>query len=345
METARNMNDISKSSNATRDEQEMVPGELSFAILPIEQISLPRTLSDTRIPVFQGTLALFLPLIVRKERESYVIVDGSKRFRALIEAGRSHCSCGIIEADMDEKQAGLLRIQLNCGRELHAREKLLFIRWLKAFVDQEHYLRTARELGLNSAERHDFEKLSACSEHIVEAVMLGTLDPTVAPDITLLGEQDASALLRLFSAHSFSRQMQRELTEWLHEIAFNSRSSIQDILASPEITGILSSAKLNAPQKTAAVHNFAFSRRFPLYAEAKKRWKETVAAVNPDPSAVTFQAAPSFEKTCVDLHIRLNDASKATHLMQDLAAIPCEEWHKVIDPTIMLSDDQESPNI
>lgn len=316
----------------------MVPGELSFVMLPVDLISLPRELSDARIPVSQETVALFLPIIVRKDREAYVIVDGSKRFRALIDAGRTHCSCGVIQALMDEKQAGLLRIRLNCGRELHPREKLLFIRWLKSSLDQDHYQRFSHELRLNPAERHDFEKLSACSEHIVEAVMQGTLDPTVAPDITLLGEPDASALIRLFAALSFSRQMQRELTEWLHEIAFISRSSIQDIIASPEIDGILSSAKLNAPQKTAAIHDFAFSRRFPLYAQAKKHWKEIVRKVNPDPSAVTFQAAPSFEKNSIDLHIKLNDASKATGLMRDLAAISSEEWQKVLDPTILLSN-------
>jgi hypothetical protein len=319
------------------DERSLVPSELTFTMLPIDRIALPEALSDARI-VSQESLALFLPIIVRKYREAYEIVDGGKRFKAQTDAGRTLCSCGIIEADMDEKQAGLLRIRLNCGRELHPREKLLFIRWLKAALDHDHYQHFAQELRMTPAERHDFEKLSACSEMIVEAVLQGTLDPTVAPDITLQSEPDVSALIRLFATLTFSRQMQRELAEWLHEIAFISRSSIQDIIASPGIDRILSSVKLNAPQKTAAVHDFAFSQRFPLYAEAKKLWTKKVREVNPDPSAVTFMTGPSFEKTGIDLRIRLNDANKARDVMRDLAAISREDWQKVLDPTILLSE-------
>lgn len=321
------------------DERLAAPGELAFTMLPIDRITLPEGLSDTRIPVSQETIALFLPIIVRKDHEIYIIVDGCKRFKAQAEAGRAHCSCGIIEADMNEKQAGLLRIRLNCGRELHPREKLLFIRWLRASLDQDHYQRLVQNLRLTPAERHDFEKLSACSEMIVEAVMQGTLDPTVAPDIALLSEPDASALIRLFATLSFSRQMQRELAEWLHEIAFISRRSIQDFVASPGISGILSSANLNAPQKIAALHDAAFSKRFPLYAQAKQAWAAHARKVNPDPSTVTFQAGPSFEKNSIDLRIRLNDAAKATDTMRDLAAISFEDWKKVLDPTIMLAED------
>jgi hypothetical protein len=339
METVKNMNDISKSSGAMSDERSIAPGEITFTMLPIDRIALPEALSDSRIPVSQETLALFLPIIVRKYREAYVIVDGSKRFRALAGAGRTHCSCGIIEAEMDEKQAGLLRIRLNCCRELHPREKLLFIRWLKAVFDRDRFQRFAQELRMTPAERHDFENLSACSEMIVEAAIQGTLDPTVAPDIALLCEPDASALIRLFATLTFSRQMQRELAEWLHEIAFISRSSIQDIIASPGIDGILSSAKLNAPQKIAAIHDFAFSQRFPLYAASKKLWTKKIREVNPDPSAVTFVAGPSFEKTGIGLRIRLNDATKAGDTMRDLAAISLEDWQKVLDPTILLTED------
>jgi ParB-like chromosome segregation protein Spo0J len=339
MKTEKNMNNISKSSSAMSDERLAVPGEVAFSMLPIDRVAHFEALSDARIPVSLETLALFMPIIVRKDREAYIIVDGSKRFRALTDAGRTHCSCGIIEADMDEKQSGLLRIRLNCGRELHPREKLLFIRWLKASLDQDHYQRLAQELRLTPAERHDFEKLSTCGETIVEAVMQGTLDPTVAPDIALLSEPDAFALIRLFAMLSFSRQTQRELAEWLHEIAFINRNSIQDIIASPGIDGILSSAKLNAPQKIAALHDTAFSRRFPLYTRAKQAWSAHARRINPDPSAVTFQAGPSFEKNSIDLRIRLNDATKSTGIMRDLASISFEDWQKMLDPTIMLSED------
>ena len=339
METEKNMNDISKSSSAMSDERLAVPGELVFTMLPIDRIALPEGLSDARILVSEDTLALFLPVIVRRDREAYVIVDGSKRIRALTGAGRTHCSCGVIEAYMDEKQAGLLRISLNCGRELHVREKLLFIRWLKDSLDQDHYQRFVQKLRLTPAERHDFEMLSTCGETIVEAVMQGTLDPTVAPDIALLSEPDASALTRLFATLSFSRQTQRELAEWLHEIAFISRISIQDIIASPGIDEILSSSKLNAPQKIAALHDAVFSRRFPLYTQAKQAWSAHARKVNPDPASVTFQASPSFEKNSIDLRIRLNDATKATGIMRDLAAISREDWKKALDPTIMLSED------
>jgi hypothetical protein len=332
------MNDIVTLCDSMNNNDGATLGNLIFAKIPADHIELPQELFDNRIPMDPDTLTPWLPIIVYKSGSRYSIIDGCKRFSSRHFIDRDECSCGIMDPAPDIRRAGILRIRLNRGRVLHPREKLLFIRWLKSNLEPDLYDRMVPELRLSPGERHECEKLLTCSGQLVEAVLQGTLDPTVAPEMAHLSIADAEVVLHLFATLSFSRQMQRELVEWLFEIAFISRSSIAGLIGSPEISGIIGNQRLNAPQRAAALHECVFSRRFPLYARAKKAWTEHIRKVNPDPARVTFQASPSFEKNQVDLRIRVTDAQTAQNLMAALSLIPVENWEKIINPTLCDED-------
>ncbi|MBN1128546.1 MAG: hypothetical protein JXA71_06145 [Chitinispirillaceae bacterium] len=310
--------------------------DLTFDSIPIKRIVVPKTLFDDRVPVDRDRLLLFLPLIVCRSGDGLVIVDGCKRFKARGEDGRECCPCGILGPDQDLKLVGLLRIKLNSGRSLHPREKLLFIRWLKENLDAGSYQQTVLELGLQPGERRDYEKMLSCSPVLVEAVVNGILDLSVAPEMSHLPETDATALITLFSSLAFSRQMQRELVEWLHEIAFFSKSGISEILASQELSGALAHPTLNAPQKIARFHELVYARRFPLYSKTKKAWIEQAHEVNPNPARVSFRAGPFFEKNDLEIRIRAGSAIDAKESLEKLALIPASSWQKLIDPATLL---------
>ncbi len=319
------------------DTKELSPNlddqKLTFTRVAFEKLLPPEGLFDDRVPVDENTHGLFLPVIVCKKNHAFVIIDGCKRYKILKARGQKDVACGIIETAMSPAQAGLLRIELNSSRQLHAREKLLFIGWLKAHLDQEKYHEQAEKLRLPANERHEFEQILGCKPWLIEAVMQGTLDPAVAPEMDHLSESDAGALINLFSLLSFSRQMQRELAEWLPEIAFIRKISLKALLASETLSGVIIDTRLNDPQKTAKIHDHAHAMRFPLYTEAKKNWTEYVRKANPDPSVITFHASPYFEKNALEIRIKAADAEKVRHSIRQLAAIDPEEWRKLVDPT------------
>ncbi|MBN2036945.1 MAG: hypothetical protein JW768_09415 [Chitinispirillaceae bacterium] len=306
--------------------------DLSFETVPLERINLPCDLFDERTPFDREAPALFLPLIVRKSQGSFAIIDGCKRYRLSAESGHKQCACGIINQEMDEKQAGILRIQLNAGRRLLAREKLLFVRWLNANCDHQTYQDIASKLLLTPSERYDYEKLSGCGDQLIEAVMQGAVDPAVAPAMTHLSPEETQSLINLFASVSFSRQMQRELAEWLHEIAFIKKIRLASLLASPDVVATLSHATLNGPQKAARFHEQVFSLRFPLYAAAKKAWTEHSRRINPDPSAISFHAAPFFEKNSLEIRVKARTPQQALRSVGSLAELDASAWEMLIHP-------------
>lgn len=337
MENTRNPATTGTSSDVTLGLMQKEP--LKFMMVPLDAIRLPEALYDRQLAVPEQSLTFFLPLIVWKRGDVFVIIDGCKRYLSLFAQGRKMCACGVIEPVFDETEAGLLRITLNSARELHLREKLLFVRWLKTSVNPDAYRAQTRKLGLAANERHELELLLDCSTKVVNAVLDGPLDPSVAPEMVHLNEDDVDALLNLFQTIPFSRQMQRELVEWLHEIAFAGRTCIRDLLASGDFAGILSETRLNLPQKAARFHETAHARRFPLIAKTRKLWSENARKVNPDPASVSFQSSQFFEKKGLEVRIKAGDAESAGQLMKKLALIKTDEWQRLIDPTEFFSVD------
>ena len=311
-----------------------MPGlRLSFTELPIPSLEPLIELSSDRVTAHQSaTMLLLLPVIIYKADGKFSIIDGSKRIRALRDAGERQALCWVINSPLDPRQAGLLRINLNSGRDLHPHEKLLFIRWLKSHCDRETYYQEAAKLRLSSAERHDYEELASCRALLVDAVIGGTLDLAVAPEMTHLSDTDAQALITLFSAIPFSRQMQRELAEWLPEIAFNREIPLLHLLESESLAAILNNTRLNTPQKAALIHELAYEMRFPLYVKTKNSWNAHSRRLNPDPSRVSFHPSAYFEKNQIEIRIKADDGTSLQELMSRLAAIDADRWWKLIDP-------------
>jgi len=133
--------------------------------------------------------------------------------------------------------------------------------------------------------------------------------------------------------------MQRELAEWLHEIAYLQKIPLPDLLRSENMAGIIHDKRLNNPQKAARIHETAYAIRFPLYSKVKKAWLEHSRKTNPDPSRVTFQASPAFEKNSLEVRIRVSDGPSMHTIAQKLASVDLDTWQKLIDPTAIPIDE------
>lgn len=328
------MTTIKKSSDQTPDAW---PAEsIKFMMVPVHALALPEGLFDARNIIREQSLSLPVPLFVWKNGDAFQIIDGCKRYSLLAAQGREEFACNIIETAFDKTGAGLLRIALNSTREMTLPEKLIFVRWLKSNTDAEKYQAQLHNLKIAPNERHELELLLDCSGNLIDAVVKGTLDRSVAPEMGHLKDGDIDSILDLFRTVAFSRQMQRELVEWLHEIAFTEHETISGLLASKIFSEIVAETKLNLPQKSAKIHETAHDCRFPLYAKAKKIWRENAGKINPDPASVSFQSSPFFEKRGIEVRIKIKDAENAGLLMKKMASIKAEEWRQLIDPTAFL---------
>lgn len=306
--------------------------ELIFEKLPLKEIEIPYSLFDPSVSIALSDASKMIPIIVCKKETGYLVIDGCKRLLHLKHKGAKETIAVVIDKTCSDSEIGMLRILLNRGRTWQLREKIKFIKWSNANYQNEDYRQISAETGISDRERHEIEQLFDCDETMLNAIDKGELDISVAGDLKRLGESDICALLKLFATLKLTRQQQRELLEWLPEIAYSESVSVEQILAGNDICCIVNNEKINPPQKAQKLRDKIYERRFPNLVKVKKEWNNLVNKVNPDPSKVHFTASEAFEKNKLEVRITLNDAKKAVSLFEKFGKISEEAWRKMIYP-------------
>ncbi|MBN1309093.1 MAG: hypothetical protein JXA18_14310 [Chitinispirillaceae bacterium] len=321
-------NDMRPSSKRTDN---MTP-RLEFRRIPVEMLAFPQELFDARSCGHYKKPLLLVPLIVYQSGKTFTVIDGCKRLLQAKGNGMTTCDCGVLTPPPDDRHAALLRISLNRARILHFFEKLLFVRWLREHCDTKQYREMSEQLSLDNRERFEFEVLASCSREVVEAVEAGGLEGSLASEVNRLGPPNQEAVIAFFRRYPFSRQMQRELLDWLPELAFREKRTLPELFASSWLREIEQSEKLNGPQKIDRLRNAVFNRRFPTVARAKEVWNGLAAKLNPDRRRVTFKPSEAFEKNQLALSISIASADQAKQIFNSLAALPEEQWDRLIYP-------------
>jgi hypothetical protein len=314
-----------------------------FNQIPLDQLIPIDELTDYSSEISQPESAVFLPLMVCDLSDGggkYSIIDGFKRFQMLKKQHAVDAPCVLAQA-INRSYAGRLRIELNCHRPIPLREKFLFLKWAKSHCNEIDYQSIAQQLTVFGKDLRDFEQLFQSSPIIVDAVSKGILDSTLIAELQFLSDDDVVAIVSLFSKFTFTRQMQRELLEWLPELVYRIKKTIPELLAIEFIKNIVDDRKLNDPQKIKKIRDYFYDLRFPTLSEAKKEWQALVSATNPSPSKISFNASESFEKNTLEIKIRINDAAEARTLLKKLAEIPETQWDALIYPALLFHAKQE----
>jgi hypothetical protein len=303
-----------------------------FTTISVSRITIPEVLYDPDAAFSKSDPRQIVPIIVVADGEYYKIVDGCKRYKLAKQENRNEISCCILHQQLEPKELALLRIKMNIGRNLSFKEKILIISWLKDNTEKNEYLDLAEECGIPGKAIHDFEALISCDQKLLDAVARGILDITAAPLLSQLKDDDSEAILRFFSENAFSRQMQRELIEWIPEMAFRQKCTVYEVIDSEMISRIRDNTKLNGPQKIQKIRDTVFEKRFPNLARAKEVWQNLSRISNPDPGKIVFQSSEAFEKNRLEVKITLTNSSQAATIFNKLLLISPETWDKLIYP-------------
>jgi hypothetical protein len=154
-----------------------------------------------------------------------------------------------------------------------------------------------------------------------------------ALNLNLWDAADRDAYFALTHGLRLSCQTEREVLEWLPEIAYSHRQSIAAILGSDEINAIKNNAALNPPQKIQKIFAHVFSLRFPQYDALLKQWKRLERKTFAGMRKVSVTASPYFEKNRLELRILVSDPQEACITLGKMAAIPESTWASLIDPS------------
>jgi hypothetical protein len=277
-----------------------------------------------------------LPVLVYASKERYTIIDGCKRYLALCDRGIKECDCCVIEPTPDSIQAGLLRISSNRERSWNIREKIKFLSWMKKNLPENDYYNEIAIMQIPAHERFEIEQLGSGPEQLVDAVAEGKIDLPVTGAILALEEPDRNDLIDFFSCFDSSLQTQRELVEWLPEIAFRKGVPLKTVI-NDEIKPVINDWNTNAPQKIQKLRELLYTIRFPMYTGVLKQWEKDVADINPAPQNVHFRQNPGFEKDQLAIVISVTDPAQAISIFDRLKDVPQEQWKRLINPLDRLS--------
>jgi len=310
---------------------------ITFKRLAIDTISLPDGV-DIMPSAANTAIDSFIPVIVTPQEDGFRIIDGTKRFIALKNADKSEIDCGITDTVLDSLHTMLLRIMLNRKRTFTTAEKLHFITALAPYHDHVFHREYSAMVAADRNERQLLERLSQCNVDVRAAVCSGVLDLPVAASIDLLDAADRTSTIDLYSRFPFSRQTQKELSDWLPELAFREKCTVVDIISSKSMQEIIRHERFNAPQKIEKIRQLLYERRFPTIVKAKKRWVTQAAAINPDPGAVVMKPSDAFEKNRLEIKITVTSAEQARTIFCKLGTISETDWDRLIYPAQMYGE-------
>jgi adenylate cyclase class IV len=120
--------------------------------------------------------------------------------------------------------------------------------------------------------------------------------------------------------------------EWLPQVAYSKRCSVNKILGNEKFIKINENRKLNDPQKMAKIRDLVFTMKFPNFMRAKESWKKLEKNTNPDPVRVQFKPSEAFEKNRLEIRITVADPENIKEILDKLHLISGDIWKKLIYP-------------
>lgn len=244
-----------------------------------------------------------LRLVLREER--YVLLSGWKRFWAAQAADISLIPALIIE-QKDDLKAFISALEENLSfRQLSIMEKAGALKRLKEWgVGKMELLRNwLPRLGIpgTSVWLDVYLNFASWENELQQNAEKASLS---SASMMLLDEMPATVtgtLLPLLSV--LSRNKQRELLEYLHELTLRDNQKASDVLESEEIQDILKSENLSLLQRAEGVRKVLYTSRFPLMASWKEEFENLSHKIS-FPSSIRIDHYANFEEGEMTLTVR-----------------------------------------
>jgi hypothetical protein len=302
------------------------------AEISVDKIRYPELLYNsvgTTTPVVSA-----YPILVTPENDgSHMIIDGCKRFASLSKTDTS-VRCLVVENSLTSCASGFLRITLNISRTLSLSEKVLFVKWLHTHCDESLYMSIVNKPPFTLKESREIERISSITPELLTLIESTALDISVAQDFLAMDTQSRDAIREIFTVLQFSRSTQRELIDWLPEIAYTKKTTLRQLTGSPDISAIINHQTLNAPQKVQKIRDYFYSLRYPMIMSVKEDWHALARKINPLPSRCQFIPSDAFERNRLEIKLTVTKHEEIELLLEKLKNIPSEQWDKLIYPAI-----------
>jgi len=227
-------------------------------------------------------LGLINPPLVKKQKKRFIILSGFRRIAACSHLGFSDIVVRIVDPKATELENVKIAIAENSlQRPLNLLEQSKCCSMLASYYeDGKDIAVTASNLGLPAPPLFNkIKNIFLLPDFIKRAVLNNTISLSMAMELGVLEKNIGIELARLFEHLGLSLNKQREVLEYVTEIAIIENISILKVLFADRLQDTLKNDDLTRNQKAQNIRSYLKRRRFPAITRGEKEYEEIVKSL------------------------------------------------------------------
>ncbi|MDY0042186.1 MAG: hypothetical protein RBS57_17890, partial [Desulforhabdus sp.] len=261
------------------------------------------------------------PWIRAKADGTKIIVDGFKRLEWAFQESFERIRVLLFAAECDPVKLLLDRIEAKLfGPALNVAEKAQIVSKLVQNVAPEvMQSRYLPRLGIAAHPEaiRKWCRLAASDEHLLAAAALEEISDRTALELVDWEKEAQREIISLLKELRCSFSIQSEILERVREIALREESSELQVLNVPELAAIKDDKNRNHREKTQALRDWLYRRRYPRIKAREERFMRDLAASDL-PARVRITPPPAFEGQNWQLQLFFGNPGELVQMLGDL---------------------------
>lgn len=264
-----------------------------------------------------------LLILIENQGGAHTVIAGYRRIRALKALDYERTPCRLLsESQLSTLECLLLNLYDNLAtRRLNEVERGMVLSRLESLVSQEEILDCYMPLlALPSHKEtlHFYLRLEReLEEEPKHYLAQGHMSLQVARMLLEIGQGARSRVFDLISRLKLNINQQKQLIDYIVDLAHINKISISDFLEEKPFEDILQKEDMNKPQKAKTLLHFLRALRFPTLVRAEEDFRKNVAGLGL-PEGVRISAPPYFESPHYRLEILFEDGKELGEKLKDL---------------------------
>jgi ParB-like chromosome segregation protein Spo0J len=294
--------------------------DITFRLTPENEMP-----TNSKIEKSIAEIGIVHPPIIKKNKDTYQIVDGRKRLLACKDILRKGiCLCLVLpESIADEEILQFLIRHMLIERSPTIIEQAYFFKKLSALQGEEKAAINFFSTMETKPSTHYLKRLSRIldlEEPIQISMHSGDINENIADKLFVLNFRDRMAIYELIDDLKLGTGKQKKLVNICLEIANRHNCSISDILAGQEVSDILQQSKGNPPQQAANIMTWLTRQQSPLMVQAEQEFKRYVASLEL-PDNTILEHSKSFERDSLTLSITFKNRGEFMKKWQEIKGL------------------------
>ncbi|MDR0477479.1 MAG: ParB/RepB/Spo0J family partition protein [Desulfobulbaceae bacterium] len=243
------------------------------------------------------------PLVMASKGDTFVVLSGLRRLRALRQVGGEETLCRVVAADIGKRALLLLIFEEHRWHSpLTVSEKAFFLALARRFLPPEGLSEFYRLLALaeRSQEMAKLLTLINLPPEILRAAHEGRISATTVQALAALSTEDQRSVFATLTAIPLGDNKQKRFLALLAEASDLCEETSAAILQLNEITTIFADKQINQPQKAQRLLDALAALSAPESSAAERRFRQWRSALAL-PAGARVEHSPAFENDALRL--------------------------------------------